>query len=153
MKLITGLLKVIVAGAGCVIIAGCGSSGKQPAEAVQGAPDIEYTFEVDKNYQAVYRHILEQGRACTKPQFTAKMVVNGELLTDIKAADISIVLMGLFSNNHYLKIRVDALEENKSRIQVSNKLPRWNDLARAVKGWVVDESTQCEVSGNNSPSK
>jgi len=127
-----------------LIVNGCGSSSKQPTPSA-AETNVDYTFEVDKNYQSVYRHLLEQGRACTKPQFTAKMVVNGELFEDIKAADVSVVLMGLFSNNHYLKIRVDSTGDSKSRVHVSNQLPRWNGLAMAIKGWIVDGSTNCEV--------
>ena len=147
MKITTILVAIVI------IVSGCGSAGKKMATSATEEKNVDYTFEVDKNYQAVYRHLLEQGRACTKPQFTAKMTVSGELFQDIKAADISVVLMGLFSNNHYLKIRVDAIGDKKSRIHVSNQLPRWNDLARAVKGWVVDGSTQCEVSGNTEQAK
>lgn len=128
-------------------ITGCGSSGKQPSAPAVQNQDVNYTFEVDKNYQAVYRDVLEQARTCTKPQFTAKMEVEGELFDDIKAADVSVVLVGLFSNNHYLKIRIEAIGDSKSKINVSNKLPRWNDLARAVKGWIIDGSTECVVSG------
>ena len=140
MKIITTFVAVLL------IVSGCGSSSKQPTASEVADKNVDYTFEVNKNYQAVYRHLLEQGRACAKPQFTAKMVVNGELFEDIKAADVSVVLMGLFSNNHYLKIRVDSIGDSKSRVHVSNKLPRWNDLARAVKGWIVDGSTGCGIS-------
>lgn len=129
-----------------LIVAGCGSSSKQSSTPEVKNQDVDYTFEVDKNYQAVYRHVLEQARACTKPQFTAKMVVNGELLEDIKAADISVTLQGLFSNNHYLKIRIDSVSDARTKIHVTNKLPRWNGLARSIKTWVVEGSTKCEES-------
>ena len=142
MKQITLFLLTVI------MATGCSSSGKQSSTTEVKNQDVDYTFEVDKKYQAVYRHVLEQARTCTKPQFTAKMVVNGELLEDIKAADISVTLQGLFSNNHYLKIRIDSVSDTRTKIHVINKLPRWNDLARAVKAWVVEGSTKCEESGN-----
>jgi hypothetical protein len=123
-----------------LLVAGCVNPTKQVPTEEQF---VEYSFNVDQNYQAVYQRILEMGRACTGAQFTAKMILQGEIYDDIKAADISVMLSGFFSASHYMTIRIDTIEQDKSRVKVSNKLPRWNNYARAVKGWVLEDSTEC----------
>ena len=130
-------------------IASCATPTKQAEQKVEKDKLVDYSFEVDQNYQAVYLRILEQGRECIKPQFTAKMVLEGEVHEDIKAADISVVLVSLFSNNHYMKIRIEAVKQNKSKVRVLNELPRWNNYALEVKKWVLESSTECGDPGQH----
>lgn len=129
-----------------ISLAGCSSVEKAFKTKSTEKENIDYTFEVDQAYYVAYQRILEQAKACAKPQFTARMVVKSELLNELKAADISVELEGFFSSNSYLKVRIDSSGENKSRIHVSNKWPKWNPLARAVKSWVVDNARDCEIS-------
>ena len=138
-KLITVFIFVIV------MLVGCGSSQKRAEKTPVKDHLVEYVFEVDQNYQAVYRHILSQARACVKPVFTGKMIVYGELFSDIKAADIAVALKGFFSENRHLQIKIEEAANNKTKVEVSNKFRKWNAYARAVKAWVVDKSTACEV--------
>jgi len=128
-----------------IFLVSCSSVEKAIKTTPAEKENIDYTFEVDQGYQDVYQRVLDQAKVCVKPQFTAKMVVNGELLNNIKAADITVDMKGFFSSNSYLKIRIDSTSDKKSRIHVSNKFPSWNGLARAVKTWVVENSTSCEV--------
>ena len=136
-----------------LVLVGCSSTSKQATLKTAEKQNVEYTFEVDQNYQAVYERILEQARACTKPQFTAKMTVHNQLLNDIKAADVSFALQGFFSTTHYTKIRIDAISDTRTRVHVANGLPRWDDLARAVKDWVEKNSNNCEKEDSNNTAR
>lgn len=126
-------------------LAGCSSSETIIDEPVKEST-LKYDFVVEQNYQAVYRKILKQGRDCIKPGLTAQMVVHGELFNDIKAADITVVLYGIFSQYPHLQINIEAIGTGKTKISVSNKLHRWNTYAKAVKTWVDGNSTRCAVS-------
>lgn len=133
-----------------VFFAGCSSSEKLVRDHPVEEGVLKYEFMVDQNYQVVYRKLLKQGKACVSPGLTAQMIVQGELFNDIKAADITVVLYGIFSQHPHIQVTIESIEQDganqdKTKVTVTNTLPRWNAYTRAIKTWVVDGSTNCSV--------
>lgn len=135
---------LVILVAGFIALVGCSSS--EINNQVTENSTLEYSFEVEQNYQAVYRKILQQGRDCVKPGLTAQMVVEGALFNELQAADITVVLYGIFSRYPHLRINIIATGANNAKVTVSNKLPQWNSYARAIMTWVNGDSTRCAVS-------
>jgi hypothetical protein len=136
-------LVLLVLGLG--FFAGCSSSEKLVRSHPVEEGTLRYEFVVEQDYQVVYRKLLKQGQACVSPGLTAQMIVEGELFDDIKAADITVVLYGIFSQHPHLKVAIKSTEQDKTKVTVTNTLPRWDSYARAIKTWVVDGSTNCSI--------
>jgi tRNA threonylcarbamoyladenosine modification (KEOPS) complex Pcc1 subunit len=57
---------------------------------------LKYEFYSDKNYQYIYRLVLNNADACTKQGVVSKSIAEGQMFTDIKAADVTISLHAQF---------------------------------------------------------
>ena len=104
---------------------------------------LKYDFVAEQNYQAVYRTILNQGQLCIKPGLTAQMVIQGELFNELRSADVTVVLYGIFSRYPHLKVTIEAISRDTTKVSVTNTLPRWDSYAKAIKTWVDNGSTAC----------
>ncbi len=101
-------------------------------------------FTVDQNYQQVYRTVLNQTRECHETgMITAQMVVKGDLYHDIKEGNVSVSLIGGFGVDTHLAIDIKALDDASSKVIVFNALQSWDKAGKAVKDWVLNNSTEC----------
>lgn len=101
-------------------------------------------FEVDTNYQAVYRTIIERARSCFQAgMITAQMMVQGDLYTDIRSGTISVALHGGLGVDTYLAIDVSAIGENRARVETYYAMNVHETNARAVEEWVRTGSAEC----------
>jgi len=103
-----------------------------------------YTFEVNENYQPVYRKILSVARKCYQGgMLTAQMMVQGDLYHDIKSGNVTIALHGGLGVDTHITIDVSALKKEKTKIVVFNAISTWNSAAQAVREWAEESSTEC----------
>lgn len=127
---------------GIFVLVGCTASETIIDEPVSESV-LKYDFVVEQNYLAAYQKILKRGRECIKPGLTAQMVVEGSVFNESQVADVTVVLYGIFSRYPHLLIKIEAIEKNRSKVSVSNTLPRWNAYAKAVNTWVDDKTSSC----------
>lgn len=103
-----------------------------------------YSFDVNENYQPVYREILSTARKCYQTgMVTAQMMVQGDLYHDIKSGNVTVALHGGFGVDTHMTIDISALNNEKTKVVVFNALSTWNPAAQAVRKWVEENSTEC----------
>jgi hypothetical protein len=110
-------------------------------------PAGQLKFEVAKSYQPVYRTILSNARRCHQTGLiTAQMIVQGDLYTDTRTAEITVALHGGLGVDTHLGIDIKALSDESTEVRTFYALSSWKATARAVEAWVRDGSTECRVS-------
>jgi hypothetical protein len=101
-------------------------------------------FEIDQNYQSVYRSIVTQARTCYQAgMITAQMIVQGDLYTDIRSGNVTVALHGGLGIDTYLTIDITAIGDNKTSVQTYYATDTWHNGAGAVERWVKNKSTEC----------
>lgn len=102
-----------------------------------------YTFEIDENYQSVYRKVLSTARKCYQTgMIGGQMVVQGDLYHDIRTGNVTVALHGFGVDTH-MTIDISALDDERTKIVVFNAFSTWDSAARAVREWVEHNSTEC----------
>lgn len=102
------------------------------------------TFDVEMNYQPVYRLIVTQARKCYQTgMITAQLVVQSDLFTDIQEGNVTVALHGGFGVDTHMTIDIKALSEARTRVDTYYALTTWAPAALVVEEWVVDKSTEC----------
>lgn len=105
--------------------------------------NLKYEFSTDKNYQQVYRTILNNAEACSKQGVISKPVADGQLYSEMKAGNIKISILAPFGK--YTHIRVDINKVNdKTNVTVSNDFKGWDGLAKVIQDWVTNGTTMCK---------
>ncbi|MDH5216988.1 MAG: hypothetical protein OEX19_04790 [Gammaproteobacteria bacterium] len=116
----------------------CSSNGKPPTPPY----DLKYSFHTEKNYQYVYRLILNNADSCSKQGVASKMISEGQLYSDIKSGDITMSLHAPFGKYTHLRIKIET-NNGKTNVAVSNEFERWDELAKVIKDWVINETSFC----------
>jgi len=97
------------------------------------------TFEIDRNYQTVYRAILDQTRKC----FAGGRVVEGDLYTDRKSGHVALVMFG--DREVLMAADIVAQGDGRSKVDVYAAPRSWAWIAGRVEEWVRDGSTDCDA--------
>lgn len=98
-------------------------------------------FEVQENYQPVYRKILTNARDRFQAGLiTAQMVVQGDLYTDTKSGNVTVALHGGLGVDTHMTIDIEALSENQTRITTYYALGTWKNSPKLVEEWVRRKS-------------
>lgn len=106
------------------------------------------TFDVDENYQSVYRKVLTPARDCWQSGLiTAQMVVQGDLYTDTWRGNVTVALHSGAGVDTYFTVDVEALSEAKTRVTVYHAFRNQERAAQAVELWVKQNSKLCRVPG------
>jgi hypothetical protein len=106
------------------------------------------SFDVDENYQSVYRKVLTPARNCWQSGLiTAQMVVQGDLYTDTRQGNVTVALHGGAGVDTYFTVDVVALSDSKTRVTVYHAFRNQERAAQAVELWVKENSTVCRVPG------
>ena len=103
---------------------------------------LNYQFSTDKNYQYVYRQILNNVDSCSKQGVVSKSLAEGQHYSDIKAGDITISLHAPFGKYPHIRVKIDT-ENDKTRVSVTNDFEKWDEFAKVIKDWVENETTFC----------
>jgi hypothetical protein len=109
----------------------------------------KYVFEINQNYQAIYRTILVQSRNCFQGSGLLGMadVVQGDLYNDIKAGNISIAHHNpMYGINTWIAIDISALDNNATKVETYYAISTWAPVAQAVEQWVKNGSKECRFS-------
>jgi len=121
-------------------VAGCAPS------TVQGLREKHHgrvVFEVQENYQPVYRKIVANARDRFQAGLiTAQMIVQGDLYTDIQSGNVTVALHGGWpvGVDTYMTIDIEALSENQTRVTTYYALDTWRKDAKLVEEWVRGKS-------------
>lgn len=96
-------------------------------------------FEVQENYQPVYRKIVTNARDRFQ---SARMVVQGDLYTDTKSGNVTVTFYGNFpvGANTHITVDIEALSENQTRITTYYAFGTWRKHAKLVEEWVRGKS-------------
>lgn len=126
-----------------VMLAGCAPATVQGLREQHAG---KLVFEVEENYQSVYRKVITPARNCWQAGLiTAQMVVQGEMYTDIRQGNVTVALHGGFGIDTYLTIDVAALSDSKTRVTTYYAFENSTGSAKAVEFWVKQNSTECKT--------
>jgi len=133
--------------AAAALLAGCVPSTIQ---GLRDAPAGSFIFEADENYQAVYRKIVTPARNCWQQGaslLTAQIEVQAEIYSDIRQANIAIIMHGAppFESMVFMSADLQAISDNKTRITTYYAQTGLEPRARAVELWVKQNSTECRA--------
>jgi len=70
------------------------------------------------------------------------MISEGQLYSDIKSGDITMSLHAPFGKYTHLRIKIET-NNGKTNVAVSNEFERWDELAKVIKDWVINETSFC----------
>jgi hypothetical protein len=101
---------------------------------------------VDRNYQPVYRTILEQSRECFQGShlFGVQEVVQGDIYSDIQRGNVSVAQHNpMFGVNTYLAIDISALNDNATKVEAYYAFEAWKPMANAVEQWDKNDFKGC----------
>jgi hypothetical protein len=103
-------------------------------------------FEVDQNYQAVYRTVVGQARKCYEMStLGARRTVQGDLYTDIRSGHVMVTWYtggpGLEADT-FLASDITALGDKRTRV-VTYYAPDSDGAASVVEHWVKDGLQEC----------
>lgn len=102
------------------------------------------TFEIERNYQTVYRTILDRARKCHQGNYiTAQMIVQGDLYTDRGTGHVSVAMHGAAGVNTFMAMDVAAVGEGRSKVDVYAAFG--TSSAGEVEEWLLDGSTDCRA--------
>jgi reverse gyrase len=123
-------------------IAGCANT----AQELRDDPSAKIAFDIERNYQPVYRAILERARRCFQfGMITAQMVVQGDLYHDIKSGNVTIALHGGLGVATYVTTDIKAISDTQTRVETFVLLSGYLSTARAVEEWAHERSTECSA--------
>lgn len=105
--------------------------------------NLKYEFYSDKNYQYVYRLILNNADACSKQGVISKRIAEGQLYNELNSGDIAISLIAPFGKYTHIRVNVKTFL-NKTKTTVKNDYEAWDELAKVIKDWVTNETTSCQ---------
>jgi hypothetical protein len=101
-------------------------------------------FEVDQNYQQVYRTVITNARKCWQSGLiTAQMVVTGDLFTDTKAGEVTVALHGAAGVDTYLGVDIKAVADDRTQVRTYYAMSSWAAGPAAIESWVRTGSTTC----------
>ena len=103
---------------------------------------LKYEFYSDKNYQYIYRLVLNNADACTKQGVVSKSIAEGQMFTDIQAADVTISLHAPFGKYPHIQVKIES-ENETTKVVVTNDFETWDELAKVIQDWVINETTFC----------
>lgn len=122
---------------------GCAPSTVQ---GLRDDPAGKISFEVDQNYQDVYRKILTPARDCYQTGLiTAQQVVQGDLFTDTRRGNVTVAMHGGAGVATYLTIDIAALSDMKTKVTAYYAFQNSERNARAIELWVKNNSTACRA--------
>ena len=104
--------------------------------------NLKYEFYSDKNYQYIYRLVLNNADSCSKQGVVSKSISEGQLFTEIKAADVTISLHAPFGKYPHIRVKIET-EGERVKVVVTNDFETWDELARVIQDWVINETTFC----------
>jgi hypothetical protein len=102
------------------------------------------TFEIEKNYQPVYRSIIERARSCFEgAAIAAQEIVQGDLYTDLRSGNVSVAMQSIGGVNNYLTIDITALSDNSTKVETYYAYSGQLRTAQVIEKWVRDGSNEC----------
>lgn len=124
-----------------VVINGCAPATSQRLRENHAG---KYEFTANENYQSVYRKVLYQSRECHSIVIiAAPMIVQGDLFQDLKSGNVTVALHTAYGVDTHLTVDVSALDDKTTNIVVYNAFSTWNSAAKAVREWILYNSTEC----------
>lgn len=121
-------------------VAGCAHS---TAQGLREKHHGKIIFEVQENYQPVYRKIVTHARERFQGGLiTAQMIVQGDLYTDIQSGNVTVALHSGWpvGVDTYMTIDIEALSENQTGITTYYAFGTWRKHAKLVEEWVRGKS-------------
>lgn len=133
------MMIVLLAG----LLAGCATGSPQQLRN-ELAADRRYSFELDANYQQVYRRLVDVMRCrYTGNLITASTQVNSDLYTDTQTGSISVGMYGALGAQIWMVVDVRGLQNNHAQVIVMSPRGKVDALGEQVKAWASGTDTQC----------
>lgn len=102
-----------------------------------------YSFDVDADYQTVYRRIVDVERRCYQgSMITANMMVNADLYTEMKRGEISVGLYGVIAQIHQV-VDVSGLEDGRTSVTAIYPMGPVEKQGEKLRAWATGSATDC----------
>jgi hypothetical protein len=105
------------------------------------------SFEVDENYQSVYRKIITRARNCYQGVGLLGMnnTVQGDLYPDLQSGTISCAHHNpMYGINTFIVIDI-RVNQSKTKIVYYCFNSAWCKNAKVIEGWVTQNSEKCHA--------
>lgn len=123
-------------------LVGCAPATMQE---IREKPKGEVSFRAAQSYQSVYRTILSNARRCYQSTMIgAQMIVQGDLYTDTRTAEVVLSLHGALGANTLLGIDIKAISDDLTEVKAVSGTSNLA-TARAVQAWVENKSDSCRA--------
>ena len=132
-------MKLSLAAFALCVLAACAPA----TQVLQVDPTGRVAFEIQQNYQPVYRKVLERARACHQ---AAGTLVEGDLYTDLRSGKISVAVLTLFGFDTPMTVELTSVADQRTNVEVrftDNATNEWQRSAAAVEKWLKEGSTDC----------
>jgi hypothetical protein len=124
-------------------LTGCAAPSPQ---ALREKPAGKVAFEIDRNYQPVYRAILDRARPCYQGgMITAQMIVQGDLYHDTKSGTVTVALHGALGIDNYIAIDVKAVNDGRTRVETFYVWDNMLTAAQVVEDWANERTSDCRL--------
>ena len=134
-------MKQIIAALAAAVLAGCAAS--TPQEARDMGPERRYAFDVDADYQTVYRRVVGVARQCYQGSLiTANMVVNSDLYPDLRRGEVSVGMYGAMQQV-YQVIDIEARADGGTAVHAVYPLGPIDTQGAKLREWATGSGSRC----------
>lgn len=131
------LIVVVLAG----VLTACASSSIND---LKTRPGGKMTFELDRNYQAVYRNVLDWSRACQAMSGVGwHSSPQGDLYTDRQEGQVLVVRHMPGSTDYVYRVDITAQGEASTLVEAYYAWEMLGEQAAFIQTWAADGSGPC----------
>lgn len=133
----------------CVFLAPC-ALGEIKAQKKNSANSIE--FNVEENYQRVYKNLLEKMHECKGEAWVGESTryrIKNELYDEHKKGQITFFVFNAGKQIYYIHIKIDAIGDNKTKAKAYVYYSTQEDYLPLISQWTLGGNSGCEISEQN----
>lgn len=105
---------------------------------------ISERFTANENYQAIYKDMLAQSKACYSGNaITATTQAEGNIYAELGEADIEVSLDGVAGRAVHMVIEFKKLESTSTNVSIYAYYSTWKSTVEKVKGAILNKSPLC----------
>lgn len=119
-------------------IAACVGTPQQLRE----APVTSSSFEIERDYQAVYRSIISRARPCLQSKYA---IAHGDLYHDIRAGEIGLANLNMVGHSSILTIDLRAVSDNRTAVTTYVRSAVYEPVLASLPDWAHERNRACPV--------
>lgn len=104
--------------------------------------------EINLNYQRAYNNLVEKLRECIGEGGGggyAEMRIRHAVLSELREANVSFVMLHLGYTHHYLLVEMKGLDEARTQLDAFVHFGTWRPVLGRIQRWATDPNAPCDV--------